>query len=334
MGVRGRAARDSPPGGRAHRPGTRRSPDHRPDRLRPISSRDRMRPAASAIGTSRTASSRPIVDDVGFQADLQQATGAFIPIQTHQAVSGGTLIDLGLVGRHDDQITSIYPLLNTNPPERRPVRPRVIRAGQSGALPSVLAQVDATAGEASLTVHGFARLGPNPKQLTIETRYSVRSGEHFVRMPLDAAQHGHHGAPDLHLRRHHPARARRHAPLHARTGPRLHAAGRRRARLLPHGARAALAAERGRRHRRDDAGRRGLVHLHERRRRAAAERGRHRLDGGQGSERRLPRARREHRLPAAHLRRRSQRRRRERRPRARRHRAVSESRWAACAAGW
>jgi hypothetical protein len=122
-----------------------------------------------------------VVDDVGYQVDRYQASGVFVPIQGNQALSGGTLVDLGLVGHDDDQITSIYPLLNANSRNAVQYVPASF-ARHDPTLPAVIANVDTTAGIASLTVDGFALLGPNPQQLTIETEYSLRAGESFLRV--------------------------------------------------------------------------------------------------------------------------------------------------------
>ena len=55
-----------------------------------------------------------IVDDVGYQADVQAATGEPVPIQTNIARSGGMLVDLGLYGKGDDQLAVAYPVLDYN----------------------------------------------------------------------------------------------------------------------------------------------------------------------------------------------------------------------------
>lgn len=112
-----------------------------------------------------------IIDNVGFQEDIPSAS---LPITNGVAPSGGTVIDLGLVGKNNDQLNQIFHLANFN------VTTPIIYG------PPVFADVDSAEGVARLTVSGFVFFPPistpeNPT-LPVQTEYSVRTGENFLRI--------------------------------------------------------------------------------------------------------------------------------------------------------
>src|SRR5205823_2534720 len=55
-----------------------------------------------------------VIDNAAFQPDLA-ALGTNRPIQNVVAPTGGTLIDLGLVGKNNDQLTSMFQVSNLTP---------------------------------------------------------------------------------------------------------------------------------------------------------------------------------------------------------------------------
>ena len=55
-----------------------------------------------------------IVDDAAFAPDLL-ARGIAVPIQSLLAPTGGTLIDVGLVGKGNDQLNQLFQVANLNP---------------------------------------------------------------------------------------------------------------------------------------------------------------------------------------------------------------------------
>lgn len=125
-----------------------------------------------------------IIDNIGFQGDVFQATGRLLPIQNEVAASGGTLIDLGLVGHNNDQFDSMFQVVNFSQGNPIIYVPAGVALGNP-SLPPVIARVDEAAGTASLTVFGFVLFGPStPSTPTIPavTEYSLRRGENFIRV--------------------------------------------------------------------------------------------------------------------------------------------------------
>jgi hypothetical protein len=102
-----------------------------------------------------------VVDDIGFQQDVLEATGGAVrlPLTSGFAPSGGTLIDLGLAGRNDDQLAQVFHVVNFNAANPIIYIPASVALGNS-ALPAVLASVDEAAGVARLTVFGFVFMPP------------------------------------------------------------------------------------------------------------------------------------------------------------------------------
>jgi len=182
---------------------------------RPTSSRARTRPAVWATGTSNGVV-EAIVDDSASRPTCSRRSAPTFPPE-QPGVSGGTLIDLGLVGRHNDQINVDLPRCSTPIPRTPCSTPGVVRARQSalavGARPG---RRDGGRGEPDREWLG----APRSQSEAADDRDEVQRADRraFRADPLDAAQHGNHGAPDLDLRRHDPARARRHAALHAGAG--------------------------------------------------------------------------------------------------------------------
>jgi hypothetical protein len=125
-----------------------------------------------------------IVDNIGFQPDVLQATGQAVPIQNEVAPSGGTLIDLALAGHNNDQFDSAFQVVNFNASNPVIYVPAGV-ALRNPSLPPVIARVDESAGIASLTVYGFALFGPSTPStpsLPVVTEYSLRRGENFIRL--------------------------------------------------------------------------------------------------------------------------------------------------------
>ncbi len=139
-----------------------------------------------------------IIDNVGLQEDILAATGGVValPITNGTAPSGGTLIDLGLVGRNNDQLDQIFQLVNfsaLNPIVYVPAS----QALGNPSLPPILASV--TSSQASLTVFGFVLMPPislpgSPALLAV-TEYSLRTGENFLRIRTTVTNNS--GAPLL-----------------------------------------------------------------------------------------------------------------------------------------
>ncbi len=55
-----------------------------------------------------------VIDDAGFAPDLL-AAGVQAPLQNVLSPTGGTLVDLGLVGKGNDQLTQVFQVANLNP---------------------------------------------------------------------------------------------------------------------------------------------------------------------------------------------------------------------------
>lgn len=133
-----------------------------------------------------------IIDDIGVQQDVLQSSGATLPIQTEIGFAGGTLIDLGLTGRDNDQLASVSQVVNFNGNHPILYLPAGVSA-QDPSLPSVLARTDAPAGTASLTVRGFAVFHPSTPldpTIPVETEYTLRSGENVLRMRTTLTNRG------------------------------------------------------------------------------------------------------------------------------------------------
>lgn len=109
-----------------------------------------------------------IVDDAGFAPDLL-ARGVAIPMQSLLAPTGGTLIDVGLVGKGNDQLNQVFQVANLSPSTS---------FFYTGVKPSV------TASSASLTAQGVLVLegvsGPTKPTVLVQTVYSVSPGDRFI----------------------------------------------------------------------------------------------------------------------------------------------------------
>lgn len=126
-----------------------------------------------------------IVDDVGWQEDLRAATGTRAPIQTGLAPTGGFLVDLGLEGIDGDGIGVLLPVNELFGNTSFHAFPAGEILGDE-SLPSVIAEVDAAAGEARLVVHGRMRVEANvpirDQTNRFRQTYALRRGEGFLRL--------------------------------------------------------------------------------------------------------------------------------------------------------
>ncbi|MBI3951179.1 MAG: CehA/McbA family metallohydrolase [Acidobacteria bacterium] len=125
-----------------------------------------------------------VIDNISFQSDVLQATGQLLPLQNEVAATGGTLIDLGLVGHNNDQLDSMFQVVNFSQGNPILYVPASV-ALRNPSLPPVVARVDQATETASLTVFGFVLFGPStPATPTIPvvTEYSLHSGENFLRV--------------------------------------------------------------------------------------------------------------------------------------------------------
>ena len=120
-----------------------------------------------------------VIDDVAIQLDLLEASGQLVPSQNGVAQSGGTVVDLGLRGRHNDQLLAITPVINLNVNLPVVYVPAHFAVGDPG-LDSIIASEEAD--RASLTVHGFAIAEVGAPLLSVETEYSLRTNEQFLRI--------------------------------------------------------------------------------------------------------------------------------------------------------
>jgi hypothetical protein len=109
-----------------------------------------------------------VIDNAGFQPDLS-ARGTNLPIQNLISPTGGTLIDLGLVGKNNDQFNQMFQIVNLTPTN-------------SFFYTSVKASV--TAELATITAQGFALFGnistTSSPTLQVQTVYSLAPESSFI----------------------------------------------------------------------------------------------------------------------------------------------------------
>jgi hypothetical protein len=109
-----------------------------------------------------------IIDDAGFNSDLA-AVGARVPNQYLISPTGGTLIDLGVVGKDNDQLNQVFQVAN-------------LSAANSFFFTSVRASV--TAERAAIIAEGFVIFGtistPTSPTLLAQTTYSLSPREPFL----------------------------------------------------------------------------------------------------------------------------------------------------------
>src|SRR5574341_1193521 len=129
---------------------------------------------------------RAIIDDIGVQTDLAiPGQPAPPPIANLAAPSGGTVIDLGLVGKRNDQLPQVLQIVNFNTASPIVYVPASVALGNA-ALPAVAARVDEAEGLAQLKVYGYVPMpdvsdGSN-RALPARTEYTVRRGENYLRL--------------------------------------------------------------------------------------------------------------------------------------------------------
>ena len=119
-----------------------------------------------------------VIDDAAFNSDLA-ARGIIVPNQYLLSPTGGTLIDLALVGKNNDQLTQLFSVANISP--QNVIFNTTVRA-ESGA--------DA----ASIIADGFLIMEPfsNPTRPTLiaRTAYTVRAGQPWLEVTTTVTNRG------------------------------------------------------------------------------------------------------------------------------------------------
>lgn len=119
-----------------------------------------------------------VVDDADFAPDLA-ARGIFAPIQNLLAPTGGNIIDLGIVGKNDDQLTQVFQVANLDP-------------GSAFFYTKVSAAV--TGNLATVTAQGVLLFGtistPTKPTLQAQTVYSLGPGEPYVTLTTTVVNTG------------------------------------------------------------------------------------------------------------------------------------------------
>lgn len=119
-----------------------------------------------------------VVDDAGFAPDLA-ARGIFAPIQNLLAPTGGNIIDLGLVGKNDDQLTQVFQVANLDPQNA------FFYTNVSAAV---------TGDVARITAQGILLFGtistPTKPTLLAQTVYYLAPNETFLTITTDVVNTG------------------------------------------------------------------------------------------------------------------------------------------------
>lgn len=115
-----------------------------------------------------------VIDNVAFQDDLVKAVNVSRPQQNGIAPTGGTLIDLGTVGKNNDQFNSMFQVTNIDP---------------ANAFFYTGIKAVNTDGQASIVIDGIALFtgistlpgtgGPGPT-LAAQTVFSIAPGDRFI----------------------------------------------------------------------------------------------------------------------------------------------------------